>query len=148
MSGFPGSRADLGFFFLCLIQCVTLSRAHPGLTSLRLDMLSQSFVHSHLCLTNHCIVPSFNWSCKPLRSVWKSAVGGSQCWADACLWISSRIWLRWPVTGLGAWVYMCISCSDVVINALSTFLFGRTDLISACYRDLPCAEKGVFCCKM
>lgn len=34
-----------------------------------------------------------------------------------------------------------------MINALSALLFGRTDLISACYRALPCAEKGGFCCK-
>lgn len=125
--------AELIWGFLYLIQCVTLSRVHPVLTSQRLDMLSQSFFHSLSCLTNHCIVPAFNWSCQLWGWVWKPAVGSSCSWAGTWLWISSWICLQWPVTGLGAWVSMCVSCSEAVINALPVW----KDWLNVCVLQRP-----------
>ena len=98
--GFPGSVAYL--YFLCLIQCLTSSWAHRGLMSPRPDILSQSCIHSHLCLTDGCTAPMFGWDCKPLRSGGKCASGGPGAgrvcpWPAAlCAWVGTR-----PAAALG-----------------------------------------------
>lgn len=141
MSGFPGSRADL-FFFVCVIQYVTLSQARPGLASRRLNMLSQSFVHSHLRLTNHCVVLPFNWSCKPLRSVQKRTMGGSWCWAGASLWTSSGMCLQWPVAGLGAWVSVPVYILPSCCNKCPVCFSVRKDWLNLCMLQRRCLCRG------
>lgn len=140
MIGFPGSTADL-FSCVCLIQCLTLPWVHQGLTSLRLDMLTQSFVHSHSCPANNCTELPFNWNYQPLRSARKSAAWGCCCWAEACLWVSRQLCLRWPVAAPCVWVCMCVSCSGAVMNAPSAPLLGKTGLISALQRASLCRDR-------